>query len=139
MSDKKLEFMIDFIKKTQEIDFKNFIKALISIETECVDTEILEGAYNELMKSSDINLINERIREFIYEKFNNRHELTKISIYRSLVNGLFSELQNYSIDWSDKSYKYKIKSEILNEIDKPDFKDNLKEKIEEFFNVSNYQ
>lgn len=124
MNDKKLEYMINFISKVQELDFKNFAKALISIETNCTNEEILEETYHLLMSSSEINLIDERIREVIEDKSK------QPNVFNALINGL----QTHSIDWSDEESRDKFRYEILDEIDTDDFKSNLKNKIEEFFN-----
>ena len=47
----------------QEKDYQNFVKALVSIETNCIDEEKLESMYEKFMEDDSVNLLNPSITD----------------------------------------------------------------------------
>ena len=55
--------MRNVLLQFQETDYRNFVKALISIETNCTDEEKLESMYEKFMEDDTVNLLNASITE----------------------------------------------------------------------------
>ena len=55
--------MRNLLLQLQETDYRNFIKALVSIETNCIDEEKLESMYEKYMKDDSVNLLNASLTE----------------------------------------------------------------------------
>ena len=55
--------MRNLLLQLQETDYRNFIKALVSIETNCIDEEKLESMYEKFMEDDSVNLLNASITE----------------------------------------------------------------------------
>ncbi len=58
--------MRNLLLHLQETDYRNFVKALISIETNYTDEEKLESMYDKFMKDSSTNLLDAELAEKIY-------------------------------------------------------------------------
>ena len=57
--------MRNLLLQLQETDYRNFVKALISIETNCTDEEKLNNLYEKFMEDDAVNLLNVSITEKI--------------------------------------------------------------------------
>ena len=55
--------MRNLLLQLQETDYRNFIKALVSIETNCTDEEKLDNMYEKFMEDDSVNLLNASITE----------------------------------------------------------------------------
>ena len=55
--------MRNLLLQLQETDYWNFVKALISIETNCTDEEKLDNMYEKFMEDDSVNLLNASITE----------------------------------------------------------------------------
>ena len=55
--------MRNMLLQFQETDYLNFVKALVSIETNCTDEEKLESMYEKFMEDDSVNLLNASITE----------------------------------------------------------------------------
>ena len=55
--------MRNMLLQFQETDYRNFVKALISIETNCTDEEKLDNMYEKFMEDDSVNLLNASITE----------------------------------------------------------------------------
>ena len=55
--------MRNLLLQLQETDYRNYIKALVSIETNCIDEEKLESMYEKFMEDDSVNLLNASITE----------------------------------------------------------------------------
>ena len=55
--------MRNLLLQFQETDYRNFVKALISIETNCTDEEKLDNMYEKFMENDALNLLNASITE----------------------------------------------------------------------------
>ena len=55
--------MRNLLLQLQETDYRNFVKALISIETNCTDEEKLDNMYEKFMEDDSVNLLNASITE----------------------------------------------------------------------------
>ena len=53
----------NLLLQLQETDYRNFVKALISIETNCTDEEKLDNMYEKFMEDDTVNLLNASITE----------------------------------------------------------------------------
>ena len=49
--------MRNLLLQLQETDYRNFVKALVSIETNCTDEEKLDSMYEKFMKDDSVNLL----------------------------------------------------------------------------------
>ena len=47
----------NLLLQLQETDYRNFVKALISIETNCIDEEKLESMYEKFMEDDTAQLL----------------------------------------------------------------------------------
>ena len=59
----KFAKMRNVLLQFQETDYRNFVKALISIETNCTDEEKLDNMYEKFMEDDSVNLLNASITE----------------------------------------------------------------------------
>ena len=59
----KFAKMRNLLLQLQETDYRNFVKALISIETNCTDEEKLDNMYEKFMEDDSVNLLNASITE----------------------------------------------------------------------------
>ena len=50
----------------QETNYRNFVKALVSIETNCMDEEKLDNMYNNYMKNDSTNLLDTSLTDKFY-------------------------------------------------------------------------
>ena len=57
----------------QDTDYRNFVKALVSIETNCTDEEKLESMYDRFMEDDSASLLD----TFITEKINSSDKFIK--------------------------------------------------------------
>ena len=57
--------MRTLLLQLQETDYRNFVKALVSIETNCPDKEKLEKMYEEFMKDDSVKLLDAELTEKI--------------------------------------------------------------------------
>ena len=55
--------MKNMLLRLLESDYRNFVKALISIETNCTDEEKLDNMYEKFMEDDSVNLLNASITE----------------------------------------------------------------------------
>ena len=55
--------MRNLLLQLQETDYRNFVKALISIETNCTDEEKLDSMYEKFMEDDSVNLLNPSITD----------------------------------------------------------------------------
>jgi hypothetical protein len=55
--------MRNLLLQLQETDYQNFIKALVSIETNCTDEEKLERMYDRFMEDDSVQLLNTSLTE----------------------------------------------------------------------------
>ncbi|MBR4909645.1 MAG: hypothetical protein IKZ43_11610 [Acidaminococcaceae bacterium] len=58
--------MRNLLLQLQETDYRNFVKALVSIETNCTDEEKLDSMYEKFMKDDSANLLNAAFTEITY-------------------------------------------------------------------------
>ena len=58
--------MRNMLLQLQENDYRNFVKALVSIETNCTDEEKLKNMYEKFMKDDSANLLDIALTEKIY-------------------------------------------------------------------------
>ena len=49
--------MRNMLLQFQETDYRNFVKALVSIETNCIDEEKLESMYEKFMEDDTAQLL----------------------------------------------------------------------------------
>ena len=61
--DLPMEFteMKNLLLQLQQTDYRNFVKALVAIETNCNDEEKLESLYEKFMEEDTAALLNEEI------------------------------------------------------------------------------
>ena len=59
----KFAKMRNLLLQLQETDYRNFVKALVSIETNCTDEEKLDNMYEKFMEDDSVNLLNASITE----------------------------------------------------------------------------
>ena len=57
--------MRNLLLQLQEIDYRNYIKALVSIETNCTNEEKLKNMYEKFMKDDSSNLLDAELTEKI--------------------------------------------------------------------------
>ena len=58
--------MRNLLLQLQETDYRNFYKALVSIETNCKDEEKLEYMYENFMKNDSTNLLDTSLTDKFY-------------------------------------------------------------------------
>ena len=57
--------MRTMLLQLQETNYRNFVKALVSIETNCIDEEKLKNMYEKFMKDDSAKLLDEEIYHII--------------------------------------------------------------------------
>ena len=57
--------MKNLLLQLQQTDYRNFVKALVAIETNCNDEEKLESLYEKFMDTDSIQLLNIASEKFI--------------------------------------------------------------------------
>ena len=57
--------MRNLLLQLQETDYRNFVKALVSIETNCNDEEILDSMYEKFMEDDSAKLLDAALTEKI--------------------------------------------------------------------------
>ena len=55
--------MRNLLLQLQETDYRNFVKALVSIETNYIDDEKLNNMYEKFMEDDSTNLLNASLTE----------------------------------------------------------------------------
>ncbi|MBQ9573121.1 MAG: hypothetical protein IJR22_07015 [Acidaminococcaceae bacterium] len=58
--------MRNLLLQLQETDYRNFVKALVSIETNCIDEEKLDSMYENFMKDDSANLLEINEQDYSY-------------------------------------------------------------------------